>query len=330
MTEIPSQTTSRGNRPVAAVLSVVLTGAAVLYIFMRVDWSQLARFDLDADWTRLGAGIAVIVGIYLTSALRWMVLFQGRLEFRAACLAIFIGHGCNAILPARGGDIVKLFYLRNAWGIGLSGSVIRLLTEKVLDLTGVMLLSLLSLTLLFGNLMLARALLLCAAFALVLLMYMTARSRAIPGALIRRLCSFARLPAAVADRPHEMLQDLSGLLHSKQFARAAGLTALIWFVFEYVLVVQIARGVNVELDYLSALLVVGFGALGIGLPGAPAGIGVYHAAVMGALELAGYPAEQGLIIATVLHLANTLPVVVLAGICYAASQQWPGGGRQGQ
>lgn len=305
------------------VLGAALTALAILYIFLRVDWARLAGMDLSIDWIRLGAGIVLIVGIYLVSSLRWMLLFQGELGFSVSCLVVFIGHGLNAILPARGGDVVKLVYLQKTTGIAFGRGVTRLVLEKTLDLIFVVSVALVSWAALLNDRMSLLIVPLGLAFAFALLLLVVGKFPAALGLLLQRAFSALGGCGQLAQRHESTVHEFSRLLHSRHAVLAALLTLAIWFVLEFVFVTLIAGSTHIQLNYPSALLIIACGALSIGLPAAPAGIGVYHAAVMGAFELLGYPAEQGLVAATFLHLANTVPVLVLGGTAYFISQ-WRG------
>ncbi len=310
----------RPRRPFAIALAgAALTALAIAYIFLRVDWGRITSVDLSIDWLRFGAGVVLLIGIYLVSSLRWMLLFQGELGFPASCLVVFMGHGLNAILPARGGDVVKLVYMQKTRGVALGRGAIRLVLEKSLDLVVVVLVALVAWATLLNDRMTQLLLPIGAALALILLLVAAGRFPAALGLLLNRL--LARLPIAgqFAERQESHLHEFSRLLRSRVVVLAALLTLVMWFLLQFVFVALIAASLHMQLGYPAALLVIACGALSIGLPSAPAGIGVYHAAVMGAFELLGYAPEQGLIAATLLHLLNTIPVLVLGGGAYILS-----------
>jgi hypothetical protein len=300
-----------------------LTAIAIAYIFLRVDWGRIAVMDLSMDWLKFGAGVALIIGIYLVSSLRWMVLFQGELGYSASCLVVFIGHGLNAILPARGGDVVKLVYMQKTWGVPLGRGAIRLVLEKSLDLVAVVLVALVAWATLLNDRMSQLAVPLAAATVLILLLLAAGKFPAALVLLLNRL--LARLPVSgqFAGRQESTLHEFSRLLRSRAVVLAAALTLVMWFFLQFVFVALIAASMHMQLDYPSALLIIACGALSIGLPSAPAGIGVYHAAVMGAFELLGFAPEQGLVAATLLHLLNTIPVLALGGTAYLVNH-WRG------
>ena len=62
-------------------------------------------------------------------------------------------------------------------------------------------------------------------------------------------------------------------------------------------------------------MVLSVGTLGLMLPGAPSGLGTYHASVVSAFVILGRPAAEGLLLATAIHflffVALGLPVVLL-------------------
>jgi hypothetical protein len=165
------------------------------------------------------------------------------------------------------------------------------------------------------------------ALALILLLLAAGRFPAALGMLLNRLLAGLPISGQFAERQESTLHEFSRLLRSRNAVLAALLTLVMWFLLQFVFVALIAGSMHMQLDYPSALLIIACGALSIGLPSAPAGIGVYHAAVMGAFELLGYAPEQGLVAAILLHLLNTIPVLVLGGTAYILSH-WRGVPRQ--
>jgi hypothetical protein len=62
----------------------------------------------------------------------------------------------------------------------------------------------------------------------------------------------------------------------------------------------ISFGIDVELWWIGFVL--GVISLGIAIPSAPAGLGVYEVAMVGAFSILGVPASQALAVALVAHL----------------------------
>ena len=306
--------------------AVALTVAAVVYIFLRVDLSELAKLDLIINWTPLGLGILTLVVIYLVHSLRWMFFFRREVRFPLACATTFIGFALNVVLPLRGGDIGKLFYLQRTAGIGLVRGATRLVYEKTLDLVVVVLLAAVAMAAFLRDWVAMLALPIGGA---VLFVTLLAVVRLFPERLHRAaayVMERLRIPQSRIHEQREYLLEFAAFLNWKNIAVPLLLTILIWFLLEYVFMSFVIRGVNMRLDYPSVLVVVAFGTLSIGLPSAPSGIGVYHAAVMSAFELLGYSAAQGLVAATALHLAITIPVLCLGGAAYLLSLPERAGG----
>ena len=56
--------------------------------------------------------------------------------------------------------------------------------------------------------------------------------------------------------------------------------------------------------------------LGLMIPAAPSGLGVYHATVVSVFYILGRPIAEGLVLATALHLSFFVALVLPMGVLY--------------
>ena len=73
-------------------------------------WNDLAR----VHWSILAIAIACYLANVVLRATAWRTILQaaypeGRVRWRSILAAYFAGVGTNAILPARGGDVIKIY-----------------------------------------------------------------------------------------------------------------------------------------------------------------------------------------------------------------------------
>jgi len=102
---------------------------------------------------------------------------------------------------------------------------------------------------------------------------------------------------------NKVMDGLSALVHPGQFFLSLfwiGINWGIWVVMYYVSVAQIVPDAPLWWGgFIGSVL-----ALGVAIPAAPASVGVYEAAVMGAFAVLGVSGSSGLAYAIVLHLVQ--------------------------
>ncbi len=119
------------------------------------------------------------------------------------------------------------------------------------------------------------------------------RFRGTVGAVVKR--------ALVAARP---------LRSPRAAAKVAALTLLCWGV-ELLMVRWVVAGLGATLSVEQGVLVLVLGALALLIPGLPANIGPFEAAVTVGLGAAGLPAVKALPAAVLYHLIHTVPATLL-------------------
>lgn len=108
-----------------------------LWLFIReVDLGQAWDLMLDLPgWTMLGALALVLVNIFFMT-LRWRFLLGGggyKTGFWQAWAGVCVGRGANNIVPARGGDLLRIESMREQRHIPAFVTVGTLFAERLLD-----------------------------------------------------------------------------------------------------------------------------------------------------------------------------------------------------
>ena len=119
----------------------LLVGSAATGFFL---WLFLGEVDLGQawheilglpGWTMLGALALVLVNIFFM-ALRWRYLLEGagyRVSLRQLLSGVCVGRGANNILPARGGDLLRVESMRELRYIPVFVTAGTLFAERLLD-----------------------------------------------------------------------------------------------------------------------------------------------------------------------------------------------------
>ncbi|OCC28143.1 Uncharacterized protein GNX_3337 [Leptospira interrogans serovar Canicola] len=106
---------------------------ALGFLFSKLDLSEFSK--IQERWEPIYLIPFVISsawGIVLFSW-RWYLLMEKQVSFRYALLSSFIGVGANMFLPARGGDIFRLYFCKKESSLQYPTLVTALFIEKVLD-----------------------------------------------------------------------------------------------------------------------------------------------------------------------------------------------------
>lgn len=112
------------------------------------------------------------------------------------------------------------------------------------------------------------------------------------------------------------VRDLGNFLVLKRFILPAFLTALTWLIGYALSYGILLKLVGIPMSYPEIILIMFAGAVGVMVPSAPSGAGVFHASVTSSFVLMGKKASEGLFYATTVHLAQFILQSVFAVILY--------------
>ncbi len=307
-------------------LPLLLALAVIFYLGLRaIDVGRFARALETAQPAYVAAMLAAWSAMLFLRPLRMLLLLRAVSpvvpgDYRSIWLAHVIGMAVNSIVPLRSGDVVMALLFRQWLRISMPQALSILMVDRICDTAAVATVFLASLAAVPVQTAWAHGLALALMAGLILgvaALGLAVRLREpFLAWLARRLRRLKR-----SERWLALARDLlSGFATISTFRRASLIVAItvgLWgsTVLSYWLGI---RAVIAGVSAAAAGFAVGAVGLSFIVPLAPGGIGVFHAAVLFALEAFGVPAEPALAFAIIAHAAQLLSVLALGAAASVA------------
>jgi len=306
----------RSLRPAAIVAGLAIS-ILFAYVAVRdVDWSLFWKSLSASTLWWLFPALAVLAGGISVRAVRWQLLFAPatRQPLGATTRALLVGTFLNLVLPARPGEVLRVFYLHDEAGTSRAEGLGTALTERIYDVLGLLVLLFVATPWLPNVTWLHRAAVLAIVAALLL--------AAVVGALLlwqERPVRYLIGPLAhVPGVSRERLDPIAANLAEGLIALRRRRSALIALALTFAAILAIALSfwlvtfaLHLGVPFGAALLVMVATNLAMILPSSPAAIGVFEAATLVALRPYGVDASRALSYAVVLHALTFVPFVLI-------------------
>ena len=266
----------RGVSSLLGLLVSIASLAAVTWWILRQQPPSLPSSGVGFAW--LGLAAVVIAGNFALRGVRWhLVMRHARVQHRLrdALGLTVVGYMGNNVLPARGGELLKIGLLGERTPSRHREVLGTVVVERVLD-AGVLAVLFVALTWASvrgsteedGAAAVAAALLVAGALAIVVYAHLRRRGR------------FERFAAT--------MRPVAGA--AKIFVRPAGiplaaLSLVIW-ALDGASFMLMARALEIDLGFLPALAVVVLASLAAAVPAAPGYLGTFDAAMLVGLDAA--------------------------------------------
>jgi uncharacterized protein (TIRG00374 family) len=312
-------TTPRPTRRSPWYLAFTIALAALLlYLALRgVSWQEMVATVRQGHAEYLVVSLALLTVSVLARALRWGVLVSAEKPVRALTMfwATSIGYLGNLFLPARAGEVIRSVMLGRAASIHAGYILATALTERILDVVVLVLVSLFVLPVLPGMPpWFGQAMLVMGAAGIVALAVLFTAPRF--GDFYRRILARLPLPAGLRGAIERLLdQFISGTKAFTDPGRAArflGLTAVIWML-DSINAVMIGRMLNLTLGLPQAFILLVALGLSSALPSTPGYVGIYQFVAVTLLPIFGINPSQALTYILAFQ-ANTVIGVSLWGL----------------
>lgn len=318
----PVGTSHRKRR--VKLLGGILGIAMLFWLLSLHDAAAMWRAIQTAKVGLIAAAVPLFVVNMLFRAWRWRALLGPRqvVRYWPVFVALMAGYLSNTLLPARAGDLVRVYVLNNEGVSSWSRILGTIVIERVLDMTAVIVV--LSAVASFGPMpgwLRSGALLMGAATAIGIVSLM------VVSAFGERMTSYAfgrlrRWRWSLADRLEQAWGEFALGIHrirllSVQVAFITA-TAAIW-ALEMAIVALVARAFAIELGMLDAAVLMLFSLFSSLIPALPGQIGTFEFAMVSGLAYIGHDGAAAVPFALALHLFLLAGSVVLGYLCLFAS-----------
>ncbi len=277
---------------------------ATVYALWGVDFAELRAGVIGYDHTALLLALVVSLFAYVALGARLHFMMPERPGLRACISATLLGLGVNNIVPAKLGELAKVVYLHRRCAVPMPRLLGLLFWERFADLNAALLLALATFAMLGIHAALALPLGLVVAVwcgLVVLRRWPTLVARVVallPGEKLRAFV--AQLSASVRDG-----------LHGRGAIRSLVIgTLLVWLFYAASMLIVMLNAAGLSLSLPAALAVFAVASLGMAVPAAPGGLGVYEAAMVAALGWFDVGRGDALAVALVTHMLQLLPTTL--------------------
>ena len=261
---------------------LVILFAVVVYLIMGIyaDFGSLLSAIEKFNWVFIPLMLILVLIAYLIRFLKWSLFLKSagvHLKLKDNLFVFFSGMGM-IITPAKVGEIWKGWLIRDINGEKLSKTVPVVITDRVTDVIGLVILSLLGILYYKeGIYILAALLLIFAAF------FVAIRSEKISGMLISVLEKRAGKYSKDIKTMHATFLQL---MHPKNIVGLSFLSAFAWF-FECLALYFVIIGFGQSISIILSTFVFSFASLIGAISMIPGGLGIAEATISGMLQYFG-------------------------------------------
>ncbi|MDD1709214.1 MAG: flippase-like domain-containing protein [Methanoregulaceae archaeon] len=289
-------------RKISAILvSTLIAVGIIVFMLFRVKDDLIVALE-HIVWIYLVLAIAVCFLAWLLRGLRYKIILSGigiqcSLLFSTGC--IFISQTANLIVPARLGDLVRVFILKHEYGASISQGISSVVVERVFDIVMVALLGAISLLFVLnvpGEY-----------FWLVIIPLVLGAGFFIFLSISDRFASKNRYIGILLT----MLDQIRQVSLSIKSVLALSTSSIVIWLLDVLVCMFVAMMFGVTIPFAVVVLAIVVGNLVKAIPLTPGGIGTYELAVVAIFSAAGIDPAIATLIAVIDHLLKNL--VTLAG-----------------
>ena len=301
-------------------LGFLVTLFCILWLAYQVSWGALwlQMKKIDWRWSVLAVGLYLVGHLLRGIRCAWILRPHRKISWFDATQVVWIGYATNNVLPARLGELVRVYALSHRERIAKGISLSTLLVERILD--GLAIVGILVVAAYWApadpwirRIGLFASLLFVGAMSVLLLARL---AREYFERLLRWSASL--LPEAIGSRGerfgHRLLDGTACLQADRYMIGVLSLSLLIWLA-EGAMFLALLPAFGLPASLMTAYLAMSITNLGVLLPSTPGHVGTFHFCCTKALLLAGAvtPATQAIALsyALVLHALQYIPVTLL-------------------
>jgi len=306
------------------ILSLSLAIALMVYAFQGISLQKVWEESKQANFFWVFVSMLFGTLSHLSRAYRWNMLLNPlgyEPTLYKSFLSVMNGYFINLVIP-RAGEVSRCGFMQRMEKVPISTSLGTIVLERLIDVLMLLTLIIGLLLVEFNNYASFFADMLSSKVSFVydlpwtFIIIATIILSVILGILIYNFRSFIQQSMLYVKTRDFLKKLLEGILSIRKVKNKPAFffhTVFIWLMYycmAYVLLFSFEKTADLGLWAGYVLLIMG--AIGMAAP-VQGGFGVYHALVSTLLMTYGLTKEEGVVVATFLHTAQTLLVVVLGG-----------------
>ncbi len=279
---------------------------AIGLLLQLADWQEVIQALRGIEIAGLLPAIIFYVLGNAFRALTWMTFLQNKAPYRRVFVVLNEGYLLNNILPFRLGELARVVLLSQSARLSPFFVLSTIIIERAYDVALAAGLLLATLPLVIG--MKNASMVAITALGLVLVglvtLFLLARNREVLKAKLGKASdTHDSFRQRFINRMDSFIDGLGVLIRPGQFFLSLSFIIISWS-FGVLEIHFLLNNGEAHSPLWWTGFVLGVVSLGIAIPSAPAQLGVYEVAMVGALTLLGYPAGQALAVALVAHLIH--------------------------
>jgi uncharacterized protein (TIRG00374 family) len=303
-------TTPEKKRSFPTWIPATILAAVLLYFALRgVEWRRVGEIIAGAQWRFLFAALGTSSLALLFRAVRWRILLnsgaienpQSKLGIGTVFWATTAGYLGNLLLPARAGELVRMFLISAKSGLSKMFVLTTALGERIMDAIALILFSSLALLTVESQPVWMKAM----ARSLAVVATVSALGIAILPYIHEQIENLLRklpLPAGLRDKLIQLIEQvilgLRAFHDLGRFAAFAAMTVAIWST-DTCGAMLTARALGLHVTFPIALVFLSALGLSSALPSTPGYVGIYQfvaVTVLGPFGIARDPAVAYVIV----------------------------------
>lgn len=289
-----------------------ISAISLVWVFSKFPFAQMGERLRSMEWTWVAIAIAVEVAVYFIDAWRWKVLLRpvGDPDFGCCVMAVFVGLFANTILPARAGEVIRCFLLSFKTKVPLSLAITSDFIQRIMDGAWVVILYLLITSQVASHTGVNRVMwgfgAGVVAISIIVLWVLFHRQHA---------HHFVNNRSWAARFIH-LFEEIHRLGHWREMGQAMAISGLYWCGQMFALW-ALARADAFYFGPAEMSFVLVVKTVGTLIPNAPANMGAYQASTVYALQRLFTEKGDAQILAEIMFVFLTLPLVVGGAIAIA-------------
>ena len=296
------------------ILGILISCIFIYFLFKKIDINLFVKQLLNVQYSTLFLLLIIFLFSVLLKSYRWSLLIKQKIKisFKNVFLSNNIGYLANTILPAKAGELIKVQILGREENVSRSYVLGTVVADRLLDIIAVFMF--LFFSIIFSETIqkvihsnYVQIIILVFGAGILIFFMMNKKAHSI-------IIKF--IPHSFKDRFGRILENFN---HSFIFFRGKisfiylFLSLIIWSL-PLLSLFLLFNDFQISIPFYAYFFVVSAGALGMIIPSAPGGVGVYHAVATASLMMFMVNKESALAVAIILNAFDIVPNIILGFI----------------